>query len=288
MTGSSRHALVFGASGQIGRRVCANLLREGWRIGAVSRGEHADAPGIHWIKGDLQRVDGLPTQADAIFSCGPLDSFARWHADNAHISARVIAFGSTSIEVKRDSSDANERDLAARLHAAEALLFATAAVHGAQATVLRPTLVYGAGQDMTLSRIAALARRAGFFVLPHGADGLRQPVQVQELADAALAALDAHASHGRSYALPGGETLRYVEMIKRTLSALQPPARLIQVPASLFNVALSTAHLLGTLQGLGDAAVARMRDDLVFDVEPARSDFGYSPQAFNPTAEMFK
>lgn len=288
MTSISRHALVFGASGQIGQRVCANLLRAGWRIDAVSRGDHAEVPGIHWIKGDLRHADGLPAQVDAIFSCGPLDGFAQWHARAACIAPRVIAFGSTSIEVKRDSIDAHERDIAARLRSAESLLFATAAAQGAQATVLRPTLIYGAGQDMTLSRIAALARRTGFFVLPRGAEGLRQPVHVQDLADAALAAVDAHASHGRSYALPGGETLPYAEMIRRTLSALQPPARLIQVPAALFNMVLSTAHLLGKLHGLGNAAVARMRDDLVFDMQSARSDFGYAPRGFKPTSDMFK
>jgi hypothetical protein len=30
-----------------------------------------------------------------------------------------------------------------------------------------------------------------------------------------------------------------------------------------------------------------MREDLVFDIEPARRDFGYAPRAFTPTAEMF-
>jgi hypothetical protein len=41
------------------------------------------------------------------------------------------------------------------------------------------------------------------------------------------------------------------------------------------------------MQGLGDAAVARMGEDLVFDAEAARRDFGYAPRAFNPTDAMF-
>ena len=54
------------------------------------------------------------------------------------------------------------------LQAAEALIFATAHRVHAQATVLRPTLVYGAGRDRTLTQIAALARRTRFFVLLAG------------------------------------------------------------------------------------------------------------------------
>lgn len=287
VSGSPRRALVFGASGQIGQRVCANLLREGWQIDAVSRSEQADAPGLRWVKGDLQQVNGLPARVDGVFSCGPLDGFAQWHAACAHIAPRIVAFGSTSVEVKRDSADAAERDIASRLRSAEALLFATAAAHGTQATVLRPTLIYGAGRDMTLTRIVALARRSGFFVLPKSATGGRQPVHVQDLADAVLAVVDVPATHGKAYALPGGETLTYTQMVERVLHSLQPPARLVPVPSPIFSGVLSVARALGKMQGMGDAVVARMQQDLVFDLEPARRDFGYAPRAFKPTADMF-
>ena len=50
---------------------------------------------------------------------------------------------------------------------------------------------------------------------------------------------------------------------------------------------LSAARAMGRMQGLGDAAVARMREDLVFDVEPAQRDLGYAPRAFAPAKEMF-
>ena len=124
-------------------------------------------------------------------------------------------------------------------------------------------------------------------MLPRDADGLRQPVHVEDLADAALAVVDADAADGRSYALPGGETLGYAQMVERMLAALQPPARLIRVPAPLFKAALATAHAFGKMQGIGDAAVARMGEDLVFDAEPARRDFGYAPRGFQPSQEMF-
>ena len=37
----------------------------------------------------------------------------------------------------------------------------------------------------------------------------------------------------------------------------------------------------------GDAAVARLRRDLVFDAGPASRDFRYVARAFEPSAEMF-
>ena len=191
------------------------------------------------------------------------------------------------MEVKRDSVDAAERDIATRLRTAEALLFATAVAQGAQATVLRPTLIYGAGRDLTLTRIVALARRTGFFVLPRNAKGARQPVHVQDLADAALAVVDVPATYAQAYALPGGETLGYTLMVQRVLQSLQPPARLLQVPSPIFRLILSVARAFGKMQGMGGAVVARMQQDLMFDIEPARRDFGYAPRAFKPKADMF-
>ncbi|HET6782575.1 MAG TPA: NAD-dependent epimerase/dehydratase family protein [Pseudoxanthomonas sp.] len=282
-----RDALVFGGSGQIGVPVIERLLVNGWRVTAVSRAPQADRAELKWLRGDLQRVEGLPQRVDAIFSLGPLDHFSHWYSDAALAAARVIAFGSTSLETKQESEDLPERDVAARLGEAETRIFEAARQRGAVATILRPTLVYGAGRDKTLTRIASLARRAGFFVLPSNADGLRQPVHVQDLADAALAVLAAGITHGRSYALPGGETLAYAEMVKRTLASLQPPARLIRVPTPLFKATLAGAHALGKMQSLGGAAVARMQQDLVFDAEPAKRDFGYSPRPFQPTNGMF-
>lgn len=282
-----RSALVFGGSGQIGLAVIERLLANDWRVTAVSRASQSDRGELRWLRGDLQCLPGLPERADAVFSLGPLDHFSYWYAETSLIAPRVIAFGSTSLETKQESEDQPERDVAARLGDAEARIFEAARQRQTGATVLRPTLVYGAGRDKTLTRIAALARRTGFFVLPSNADGLRQPVHVQDLADAALAVVEAGSTHGRSYAMPGGETLAYAEMVKRTLASLQPPARLIRVPMPLFKAALAGAHALGKMQSLGGAAVARMQQDLVFDAEPAKRDFGYSPRPFQPTNEMF-
>jgi nucleoside-diphosphate-sugar epimerase len=275
-----RSALVFGGSGPIGTALLARMPSAGWTAVAVSRDPRPRAPGVRWLRGDLARCDGLPAAVDAIFSCGPLDDFARWHAQAGIDAPRVVAFGSTSAAVKGTSPESSERALAVRLRESEALLVATAAARGAAATVLRPTLVYGDGRDRTLSRIAAIARRLGWFMVPRDATGLRQPVHVDDLAAAALAACDAAATHGRTYDLPGGETLPWREMVARSLAALSPPPRLVAVPMPVFRLALGAARLIGKGDGFGAGALSRLRQDLVFDASPARGDFGYAPRAF--------
>ncbi len=283
-----RQALVFGGTGQIGRPIVQRLRAAGWQVTALSRRDQPDAEGLHWLRGDFDAMPVLPTAFDAIISCGPLDRFGRWYAQADLAVPRVVAFGSTSIETKQVSVDASERDLVRRLGEGERNVFETARSREAAATLLRPTLVYGSGRDASLTRIAQLARRWRRFPLPRDAVGLRRPVHVDDLADAAMRCLDQAASFGRAYALPGGETLPYREMVERVLSTLQPPARLIELPPALFKLVLRVAQATGRARGLGGAAVARMQDDLVFDATPAREDFGYAPRAFQPTAEMFE
>ncbi|MDQ3269895.1 MAG: nucleoside-diphosphate sugar epimerase, partial [Pseudomonadota bacterium] len=52
-------------------------------------------------------------------------------------------------------------------------------------------------------------------------------------------------------------------------------------------LAVRAARLTGRASGLNDAALRRMREDLVFDAAPARRDLGYSPRRFEPDAAMF-
>ena len=280
-------ALVFGASGQIGLPLLDRLGDAGWRVHAVSRQARSDTPGRHWLQGDFAHVPVLPRDVDAIFSCGPLDLFARWYATANVVSPRVVAFGSTSATSKHASEDEHERDIARRLLGAEASVFEASEQRGAGATMLRPTLVYGAGRDATLTRIAGIARRWGRFVLPRRADGLRQPVHVQDLADAAFAANASPVAQGRSYDLPGGETLAYRDMVRRVLACLDPPLPLLELPMPLFRAAVAAAQARGVARELTPAAVARMREDLAFDAAPARRDFGYAPRAFRPETRMF-
>jgi nucleoside-diphosphate-sugar epimerase len=282
-----KRTLVFGASGQLGDALLPLLGGAHCDVLAVSRQQRAGSDGVRWIVGALDESTTAPTDCDVVFSLGPLDAFARWQERVGPVAPRVIAFGSTSIATKNTSSDPAERDLAERLRMAEETLFAFGARHRVGVTVLRPTLVYGRGRDRTLSRIAALGLRRGMFALPTNATGLRQPVHTDDLAMAAMAAANSARSAGRAYDVPGGETLRYDEMVARTLAVLHPRPRLLRLPIPLFRAAVTTARGLGMIDAVNPAMLDRLDADLVFDAADARRDFGYAPRGFAPDAAMF-
>jgi nucleoside-diphosphate-sugar epimerase len=264
------------------------LLRDAsWDVLAVSRQQRADCDGVRWIVGALDDATDGPRDCDVVFSLGPLDAFARWQERVGPIAPRVVAFGSTSISTKTTSGDPAERDVAARLQTAEETLFGFGAHQQVGVTVLRPTLVYGRARDRTLTRVAALAQRFGVFVLPSNATGLRQPVHTDDLAVAALACARKPQTAGRAYAVPGGETLSFHEMVARMLAVLQPRPRLLRLPTPIFRFAIAGATRLGIVDAVGPAMLDRLDVDLVFDDSEARQDFGYAPRMFDPDKAMF-
>ena len=273
--------LVFGGSSQIGHYLLPLLTARDEPVVALSRAVHAPLQGVTWLNGRLP--DAVPAVDDvsAIFSFGPLNGFADWlgTARLPH-APRVVAVSSMSAETKRTSDVATERDLSQLIRDSEAALADACARHGSAWTVLRPTLVYGAGRDKSLTPIAQRAMRLKVFPLP-AARGMRQPVHAQDLAHAALAALDSPASAGRILAIGGGERLTVREMFARVRRSLPVATLPVPVPAWLLRVARgSVASLRGPL--------GRLETDLVADNTEMTQWLGVQPRPFRPDAECWR
>lgn len=273
--------IIFGATGATGRFLLANLFARGERVYAVSRRAAAvgDPPQATWIHGDLPgAIDALPPAADVIVSLGPLDAFAAWFAATPVAGVRrVVALSSMSAETKRDSADAGERELSGTLRNAEQGLLRTAAARGIDATVLRPTLIYGGGPDRSLVPIVRFALSWRVLPIPLGAHGLRQPVHAADLASAVDAAVDCAAARGKIYALGGGERLRFDRMLLRLRAAMPRFVLPLPLPTVLIRAALRAR---GAAAAISMAAVDRLRSPLIADNDEAARDFGYSPRPF--------
>ena len=282
--------LVFGASGQIGRFLVPRLLDEGHEVLAVSRSQRTSVrPGLCWIRADLfAQMPEFP-QVAAILSLGPLDGCAGWLA-RARVPGRprIVAFSSMSAVSKRESDDPAERALAQTLQAAEHRLTGAAQGQGLEWTLLRPTLIYGAGIDRSLTPLARLGRRVRLFPRLAHASGLRQPVHAADLAGACLAAAQADAAGGRIFDLGGGERLSFSLMLERTRQSLNGPVLGVPVPAGLARTGLHLARLLPRWRGIHAGALTRLQTDLLAEDEPARALLGWAPRGFQPDPSTWR
>lgn len=274
--------LVLGATSLVGRFLLPLAAERGVRVVALSRapvngGDHA------FVRGDLAAPDlasRLP-EAATVLSLSPAWLLpSALEALHGRGMRRLVAFSSTSRFTKADSPNPDERAVAQRIADAEAAVIAFCEARGVRWTILRPTLIYAEGRDRNVSRLAALIRRVGVLPLSGRGEGRRQPVHAADLASAALELIDRPEADDRAYDLPGGETLSYRAMVERIFEGLGRRPRIVPVPPALwrFGLRLAAPLLPGATAAMGD----RMAEDLVFDAEPARRDFGWAPRPFRP------
>jgi nucleoside-diphosphate-sugar epimerase len=279
---AGKTVLVTGASGQIGLNIVGLALARGARVIGLYNKNAVDFthPQLAWAHADLASSDSFPSApADVLIHTAPIwllpTGISRFTGGGVR---RVIAFSSTSIDGKRDSASAAEQAVVQGLVTAEDRLRRIADEIGLQLTILRPTMIYGMGSDGNISRMARTIRKLGFLPIYNPANGLRQPVQARDLAEAALAAWENPKTFGKRYNLGGNEVLTYRQMVERLFVHLGMKPRFVPLPflpqlLDSLNACLPVVHINGDV-------ARRMNRDLAFDNGPARQDFGYNPRGF--------
>jgi nucleoside-diphosphate-sugar epimerase len=265
--GSAGPVLILGATGQIGRCLLRRLADSGRpAIAVCRRPEPALSPGADWLAADLTRpldLAGHRPQA-AIHATGAWLLPPQLPALEEAGVQRLVCFSSTSMLAKAASPSAEEREIVRMLGAAESAVAAGAIPW----TLLRPALIYGLGLDRNVTAAARFIRRWHCFPLGGPGKGLRQPVHADDLAAAALAALDLPATAGGSFNLGGGETLSYRQMIQRIFEVLDQRQHFLRLP------------FLSRLPGSIGAVAARMEQDLAFDHGEFWPLAGIAPRRF--------
>lgn len=275
---------VLGATSPTGQQALRLLQqRDGLEIVAFSRQPQAKQAEVTWVNLSADKTH-IATAARGITHWIVLSHI--WvlaeHFDLLESSGakRVVCISSTSRFTKTQSSSDNEHALVERLSNGEATVQTWAQANDVHWTILRPTLIYGRSTDRNLSEIVRFIRRFRVFPLLGRAHGLRQPVYVDDVAKAAVQALFSEAAHDKAYNISGAEQLPYREMVKRVFRAMGQAPLVISIPLWVFRLALRILHLLPRYRHWNDQMVVRMNQDMVFDHEEAKRDFGYDPQPF--------
>jgi nucleoside-diphosphate-sugar epimerase len=272
---------VLGASSLVGSGLLPLLAENSYHVAAFSRSAPTTdvqiniswlSPGEHphgntnipyWVC--LAPIWVLPDYFDWLVECG---------------AKQVVALSSTSRFTKVDSSDADEQALAQSFVESEERLAAWAQTHRITWTVLRPTLIYGLGRDKNISQIARLIRRFGFFPLLGEARGLRQPIHLQDLAAACIAALERPAAQNRAFNVSGAEILTYREMVSRVFAGMGKRPRFVGAPLWMFRMMVAVMRVLPPFRNWSPAMAERMNRDMVFDNAEAAQVLGFAPRGF--------
>jgi uncharacterized protein YbjT (DUF2867 family) len=273
---------VTGGSGFLGVHVVPRLVAAGFEVTALARSAAAaavvTAGGAEAMAGDLDD----PASLDAAFLASGaealvnLASLGFGHAPAIVAAAeeagmkRAVFVSTTAVATTLDS-----RSKSVRLAAEE-----TVRASGLEWTILRPTMIYGSARDRNMARLLRLVGRVPVVPLPGGGRRLQQPVHVDDLAAAVVAALTTRAAVGQVYDVAGPEPLTLRQVVLDAGEALGRRPRTVTVPlAPLIGLARIYERTTSTPR-LKAEQLQRLAEDKVFDIAAARRDLGYAPRSF--------
>ncbi|MDE2613917.1 MAG: complex I NDUFA9 subunit family protein [Burkholderiales bacterium] len=216
--------LVLGGTGFVGHSVCERLVeRQGCRILVPSRRPTNDQdirmlPGLDLVQADVHDDDALArlvARADAVVNLvgilnGSAAAFERAHvALPTRLAAICKSAGRRLVHLSAlgVGADAPSRYLRSKWAGEEALRAA-----GADAIVLRPSVVFGAG-DRFLNLFAKVQAVLPVVALA-GSDSRYQPVWVEDLASAVVLALVQPAGGAALYEAAGPRSTTLAELVR--------------------------------------------------------------------------
>lgn len=227
----SRRVLVVGATGFTGRRVVAALRAAGHDVVAFVRptsdADVVRALGVPCAEGDFDRPASLRDALAGRDALACAASLGFGHAPGIVEAARAagvrraVLLGTTAVRTTLPA-----RSKAVRLEAERVVL-----AGGIGATLLRPTMIYGAPGDRNLERLVRFVRRSPVVPVLGRGTALVQPVHVEDVAAAVAAVLPRDDLAGRAFDVPGPAPLTF-EALLRTVAAVMGRRRLFpHVPA---------------------------------------------------------
>jgi nucleoside-diphosphate-sugar epimerase len=158
-----------------------------------------------------------------------------------------------------------------------------AAVAAAQrpCVVLRPTMIYGPGDDRNISRIVAFVRRHGWFPVFGDGQALQQPVFVGDVVEAIHAAASGRGKTGGRYDLAGPDPLPFVRLLDLIGRAVGRQPLKPRIPLWVAIPLLQLARAVGVRLPLEAEQVRRLQEDRSCSIAAAREDLGFAPLSFS-------
>ena len=273
---------VTGASGFLGSSVVPRLVDQGHEVTALARSGAAAARvralGAQPITGDLDD----PASLDAAFASSGADALVNLaslgfgHAPAIVAAAeetglkRAVFVSTTAVFTTLDAGSKVVRLAAEQVVRDSALDW----------TIVRPTMIYGTPADRNMARLLQLLRRSPVVPLPGGGQRLQQPVHVDDLACAIVAAVESPLAVGQAYDLAGPEPLTLREVITEGAAAVNRSPRLISVPLAPAVAALGLYERIATRPRITAEQLRRLGEDKAFDITDARRDLGFAPRPF--------
>jgi uncharacterized protein YbjT (DUF2867 family)/membrane protease YdiL (CAAX protease family) len=283
--------LVAGASGFVGRHVVAALQQRGHVVVAIDRGTRPAPADVVHFRCDLGAGDVPDRAIDAADAIVNLVGIKRPAAgqgfEQAHVeTTRRLVGAARRAGVGRFvhvSVVGSRPDAASPYHDTKWKAETLVRESGLRATVLKPAVIYGAGDDM-VTHLVKMIRFAPVFPVVGAGDSLLQPVDVRDVADAVVRALERPDTAGRTYDVVGPERQRLRDIVSTVATGVGLRLLIMPTPSAVMRPLVALMSRLSPSALSTPSQLRMLEEGLVGDPEPARLDLGLEPRRFTVDA----
>ncbi len=278
---------VAGGSGFIGRHVVQLLRRQGHEVRVLSRrvDPSDDEPGLEHRAIDLGAgpvpaglLDGCDAVVNLVGIKAPRggNDFSRAHVDAVThlLDAAEAADIDRFVHVSVAQTDQTQGPYAETKREGQRRVLGSTR----SATVLRPGLVYGPGDD-ALSNLVRMIRIAPVMPLPRGATGPLPAIDVLDVAAAVVATLERPQTAGQSIDLVGPQPLQLRTLVARAAQALELPTWTPPLPNAIAALAAGAMETVLADPLLSRSQLRMLSHGLPGDPQAAVDALGLHPRA---------
>lgn len=147
-------------------------------------------------------------------------------------------------------------------------------------TILRPTMIYGTERDRNMCRLIRFISRSPIVPVPGSGKYLQQPVYVEDVADAIIAALSVRKAVRQTYNIAGAAPLEYNAVVDEICKLLGKRRAVVHLPVSLAIVGVAVLRKIPGLPKFTVEQVLRLNENKAFSIEKAQKDLGFNPLSF--------
>jgi len=276
---------ITGATGFTGSRVVPLLLKNGYEVRCLYRASSDRStlsdPKIEWMQGDLSDTQALSSAMQGTDALINIASLGFGHAESIISAAQTAGIKRTIfISTTAIFTQLNARSKTVRVAAELAI-----ETSGLKYTILRPTMIYGSPRDRNMWRLIRFIRYSPIIPVFGGGKSLQQPIYVDDVAQAVVSCLSNDKTIGNSYNIAGKHPLTYNEVIDTIGKAMNKRVWKLHVPSKPVIALLSLFERMRIPFPIKAEQVLRLNENKDFSYAEARTDFGFSPRAFEEGIE---
>jgi len=273
---------ITGGTGFVGHHLVARLLRAGEELRLLSRGP-AEVPGAEIVQGDIADPSAFAASLEGcsavIQLVGIIRETGRSTFERVHVVGTqnvVDACKEAGVTRLLHMSALGARPEApSRYHRSKWQAEEIVRQSGLEATIFRPSVIFGAGNAF-IPQIRDLLRRSVIPVIGNGMS-LSQPIWVEDVVSCFVDALGKPGTIGRFYQLGGPETYGFEQLIDLVAEADGVEKQKIHLPPILVRPVAAVMSRFSPSFPLTPDQLTMLLEDNICDIAEMQETFGLTP-----------